>query len=153
MAIEPLSSVMTYHAQPAVKQQVQPVQSADMEVSPDDQTVNVDTTTAAVTKTQAENSENDGANSGNNANSGHQQAMNSQSANEQLKKAIAEMNRKISNSNEEAVFGIHEKTNRITIKIVDKDTKEIRKEFPPEKTLDMIAKVWEIAGILVDEKR
>ncbi|MBD5493612.1 MAG: flagellar protein FlaG [Lachnospiraceae bacterium] len=154
MAIEPLSSVMTYQAQPAVKQQVQPVQSADMEVSPDDQTVNVDTTTAAVTKTQAENSENDGANSGNNANSGHQQqAMNSQSANEQLKKAIAEMNRKISNSNEEAVFGIHEKTNRITIKIVDKDTKEIRKEFPPEKTLDMIAKVWEIAGILVDEKR
>lgn len=154
MAIEPLSSVMTYQAQPAVKQQVQPVQSADMEVSPDDQTVNVDTTTAAVTKTQAENSENDGANSGNSANSGlQQQAMNSQSANEQLKKAVAEMNRKISNSNEEAVFGIHEKTNRITIKIVDKDTKEIIKEFPPEKTLDMIAKVWEMAGILVDEKR
>lgn len=155
MAIEPLSSVMTYQAQAAVKPQVQPVQSADMEVSPDNQTVNVDTTTAAVVKTQAENSENDGsANNGNNANSGlQQQAMNSQSANEQLKKAVAEMNRKISNSNEEAVFGIHEKTNRITIKIVDKDTKEIIKEFPPEKTLDMIAKVWEMAGILVDEKR
>lgn len=154
MGIEPLSSVMTYQAQPVVKQQVQPVQSADMEVSPDDQTVNVDTTTAAVTKTQAENSENEGsANSGNNAGNGMQQAMNSQSANEQLKKAVAEMNRKINNSNEEAVFGIHEKTNRITIKIVDKDTKEIIKEFPPEKTLDMIAKVWEMAGILVDEKR
>ena len=27
------------------------------------------------------------------------------------------------------------------------------KELPPEKTLDMIAKVWEMAGILVDEKR
>lgn len=152
MAIEPLSSVMTYQAQPAVKPQVQPVQSADTEVSPDGQTVNVDTTTAAVTKTQAESSENDGANNGNN-NSGLQQAKNSQSANEQLKKAVAEMNRKINNSNEEAVFGIHEKTNRITIKIVDKDTKEIIKEFPPEKTLDMIAKVWEMAGILVDEKR
>ena len=24
--------------------------------------------------------------------------------------------------------------------------------YPPEETLDMIAKVWEIAGILVDEK-
>lgn len=152
MAIEPLSSVMTYQAQPVVKQQVQPVQSADMEVSPDGQTVNVDTTTAAVTKTQAEYSGDDGANSGNN-NSGMQQTMNSQAANEQLKKAVAEMNRKINNSNEEAVFGIHEKTNRITIKIVDKDTKEIIKEFPPEKTLDMIAKVWEMAGILVDEKR
>lgn len=154
MAIEPLSSVMTYQAQAAVKPQVQPVQPADMDVSPDGQTVNVDTTTAAVVKTQAEDSENEGASSGNNANSGlQQQALNSQSANEQLKKAVAEMNRKINNSNEEAVFGIHEKTNRITIKIVNKDTKEIIKEFPPEKTLDMIAKVWEMAGILVDEKR
>ena len=41
----------------------------------------------------------------------------------------------------------------MTIKIVDKQTKEVLKEFPPEKTLDMIAKVWELAGILVDEKR
>ena len=53
----------------------------------------------------------------------------------------------------EAVFGIHEKTNRVTIKIIDKKTKEVIKEFPPEKTLDMIAKVWEMAGLMVDEKR
>ena len=53
----------------------------------------------------------------------------------------------------EAIFGIHEKTHRVTIKIVDKETKEVIKEYPPEKTLDMIAKVWEMAGIMVDEKR
>jgi predicted esterase YcpF (UPF0227 family) len=51
------------------------------------------------------------------------------------------------------LFGIHDKTNRVTIKMVDKDTKKVIKEFPPEETLDMIAKVWEIAGIMVDEKR
>ena len=34
-----------------------------------------------------------------------------------------------------------------------KDTKETIKEIPPEKTLDLIAKAWELAGILVDEKR
>ena len=56
-------------------------------------------------------------------------------------------------SHSEAVFGIHEATNRVTIKIIDKDTKKVIKELPPEKTLDMIAKVWELAGILVDEKR
>ena len=56
-------------------------------------------------------------------------------------------------SDAEAVFGVHEKTNRVTIKIVDKKTKEVIKEVPPEKTLNMIAKVWEIAGLLVDEKR
>lgn len=62
-----------------------------------------------------------------------------QQQSEQLKKAIMEMNRRINNSNEEAVFGVHEDTNRIMIKIMDKETKEVIKEFPPEKTLDMIA--------------
>ena len=62
-----------------------------------------------------------------------------------------QLNKKMSNS--EAIFGIHDETNRVTIKIVDKESKEVIKEFPPEKTLDMIAKVWEMAGILVDEKR
>ena len=35
----------------------------------------------------------------------------------------------------------------------EKETKEVIKELPPEKTLDMIAKAWELAGLLVDEKR
>ena len=74
-----------------------------------------------------------------------------QPSNEQIKKAVEQMNKNMFNS--EAVFGIHEGTNRVTIKIVDKDTKEVIKELPPEKTLDMIAKVWEMAGILVDERR
>lgn len=74
-----------------------------------------------------------------------------QPSNEQIKKAVEQLNKNMFNS--EAVFGIHEGTNRVTIKIVDKDTKEVIKELPPEKTLDMIAKVWEMAGILVDERR
>lgn len=74
-----------------------------------------------------------------------------QPTNAQLKKAVEEINKKANNS--EAVFGIHEETNRVTIKIIDKESKEVIKEFPPEKTLDMIAKVWEMAGLMVDEKR
>lgn len=74
-----------------------------------------------------------------------------QATNDQIKKAVEKMNRNMSHS--EAVFGIHDGTNRVTIKIIDKETKEVIKELPPEKTLDMIAKVWEMAGLLVDEKR
>ena len=70
---------------------------------------------------------------------------------EAIKKAVNEINKKAQGT--EAVFGIHEKTNRVTIKIVDKSTKETIKELPAEKTLDLIAKAWEMAGILVDEKR
>ena len=71
--------------------------------------------------------------------------------NAQIRKAVEEVNKKAVNS--EAIFGIHEATNRVTIKIIDKDTRKVIKEIPPEKTLDMIAKVWELAGLMVEEKR
>ncbi len=85
--------------------------------------------------------------------SGNEGAGNPQLANQnaQIKKAVEEINKNMFDS--EAIFGIHEATNRVTIKIVDKETKELIKEYPPEKTLDMIAKVWEMAGLMVDEKR
>lgn len=71
--------------------------------------------------------------------------------NAKIKKAVEDINRKATNS--EAIFGIHEATNRVTIKIVDRNTKEVIKELPPEKTLDMLAKAWELAGLMVDERR
>lgn len=72
--------------------------------------------------------------------------------NEKISKALANINQKMT-ANTEAVFGFHEKTNRVTIKIVDRDTKKVVKEFPPDKTLDMIAKAWELAGLMVDERK
>lgn len=75
---------------------------------------------------------------------GHQTSRQLQEAVDKLKKNMT--------AQTEAVFGIHEGTNRVMIKIVDKDSKDVIKEYPPEKTLDMIQKVWEMAGIMVDEK-
>lgn len=71
---------------------------------------------------------------------------------EMIRKSVEEINKKIM-KNTECKFGIHEKTGRVTIKIVDKETNEVVREVPPEKTLEMIAKVWEFVGLLVDEKR
>lgn len=70
---------------------------------------------------------------------------------EAIRKAIEKINKQMANT--ECQYGIHEATNRVTIKIVDKESREIIREFPPEETLEMIAKAWELAGILVDEKR
>ena len=75
-----------------------------------------------------------------------------QFSDKQMKQRISDINRKL-NNNTIAEFGYHDETNRVTIKIVDKDTKETIREIPPEKTLDLIAKAWELAGILVDERR
>lgn len=71
-------------------------------------------------------------------------------ASEQIKKAVSDMNKRMANTS--AQFGIHEGTGRVTIKIIDKETKDVIKEFPAEETLEMIEKAWELAGIMVDEK-
>ncbi len=76
---------------------------------------------------------------------------NRQPSNESVQKAVALINKQLTNS--KAVFGIHEETNRLTIKMVDKDTDKVIKEFPADETLDMLAKVMEFAGLMVDEKR
>lgn len=149
MAMEAVNGAMTYQAQPTVeKPSAKPV---NKEVPVDKNTANVDAvaaTAASVTPIKARDEQRDGSGNGDKGGDNEQQ----QALSDQLKKKVAEINKKFGNGNVEAVFGIHEKTNRITIKIMDKETKEVVKEYPPEKTLDMIAKVWEMAGILVDEK-
>lgn len=145
MAIEPISSMMTVQAQGSAVQRPQPQVQAEKPESSADSTAQaaekVDLTTNVV-----ENAQEKGR-----SDNGEQQGKDQQATNEQIRKAVEQLNKSMANS--EAVFGIHEGTNRVTIKIVDKSTKEVLKELPPEKTLDMIARVWDMAGILVDEKR
>lgn len=142
MAIEPLGSVMSFQAQTV--QPAAPKVTADKPAAEFkdgavlDNTTVIDQTTPVVSQTTEKGEQNN-------------QQQNNPQQNEQLRKAVEQLNKKMNNS--EAVYGIHDGTNRITIKIVDKETKETIKEFPPEQTLDMIAKVWELAGIMVDEKR
>lgn len=47
----------------------------------------------------------------------------------------------------------NEEVNRYAIKVLDSDSKEVVKEIPSEKTLEMFARMLEIEGLLVDEKR
>lgn len=72
---------------------------------------------------------------------------------EKVKEAIKAVNQKIKPTRTECQFSYHEETKRIAIKVLDQETGDVIREIPPEKTLDMIAKMWEVAGLLVDEKR
>lgn len=146
MAIEPLGSIMSVQAQSVsapkpVAQTKAP--SVESQSNTAQEAAQVDNTVNVVAEGQSK------GNSNSNSNEQQQQQ---QLSNEQLRRAVEQFNKNML-THSEAVFGIHEGTNRVTIKIVDKDTKEVLKELPPEKTLDMIAKVWEMAGILVDERR
>ncbi len=149
MAIEPINSAMTFNAQPVAQQMTAPKpveKSAEefTEGSMQNAAAPVDNVTLSVNAAQAKDGE-AGSQQGN------QQEQQPSASAEAVKKAVEEMNKKMMNS--VAQFGIHEETNHLTIKIVDKETRKVIKELPPEKTLDMIAKVWEMAGLLVDEKR
>lgn len=67
--------------------------------------------------------------------------------------AIERATRAILGGNRKFEFSIHEKTKQIMIKVINSDTNEIVREIPPEKILDMVATMWEMAGLIVDERR
>lgn len=136
MSIEPIGTMTTVQVQSTTKIS-KPAEN--MEVLSQQQTNNVDSVTSAIQKVNNSNAQE--------GQEGSQQG----SSNESARQAAYTYNKLTNNT--KAVFGVNDATNRITIKIVDKDTDEIVKEFPAEKTLDMIARVWEMAGIMVDEKR
>lgn len=71
-------------------------------------------------------------------------------ANDKIRKAVEQLNSSLGKT--ECRYSFHEQTNRVMIRLVDKDTEEVIREFPAEETLNMIAKAWELAGLLVDEK-
>lgn len=72
---------------------------------------------------------------------------------EQLVKAIERAIQTMQGKSTDLKFSIHEKTKMIAVKIVDRNSGEVLREIPPEKSLDFVAKLWEMAGILIDERR
>jgi flagellar protein FlaG len=66
---------------------------------------------------------------------------------------IETANKKLMGIHTEFEFAIHEQTKQIMVKVMNAETKEVLREIPPEKILDMVAKMWEMAGLFVDEKR
>lgn len=76
---------------------------------------------------------------------------------EKIMAAVNDLNRQVKQNSvikhTQLSFKYHDETNRIAITVTDCDTHEVIREIPPEKALDMLAKAWEMAGLLVDEKR
>ena len=71
---------------------------------------------------------------------------------EDLERAVEDSNELIFRNEEQFKFEVHERTNRIMVKLVNTQTDEIIKEIPPEKILDLVANIWDLVGILVDER-
>lgn len=82
---------------------------------------------------------------------GQQKEQNSEAS--RIKNAMNEMNNKLKPTKTRCEFAYHEEVNRVSIKILDRETNEVVREIPPEESIKVLEKVYEIAGLLVDEKR
>lgn len=71
---------------------------------------------------------------------------------ESLEEAVKSTNKIIFPDDRRFEFKVHERTGRMMVKLIDKETDEIVKELPPEKILDLVASIWDFVGILVDER-
>lgn len=71
----------------------------------------------------------------------------------QIKQAVDEANQRTKFTKKSFEYAFDDQTNRVSITVRDQETDEVIREIPAEETLDMLAKIWELAGIVVDEKR
>lgn len=65
---------------------------------------------------------------------------------------IEEANNKFIAYDRKFEYSIHEKTKQVMIKVLDSVTNEVIRELPPEKVIDIIAGIMEVAGLIVDKK-
>ncbi|MCM3134948.1 flagellar protein FlaG [Paenibacillus polysaccharolyticus] len=80
------------------------------------------------------------------------QGLNIPPGDEQLIRAIDRAVKALQGPTTTLEMSVHEKTHQIMVKVLNKETGEVLREIPPEKTLDLVAKMMEIAGIVIDEK-
>ena len=50
-------------------------------------------------------------------------------------------------------FKYDDKTRRVSITVYDDETHEVIREIPSEEALELVQKMWEMAGLMVDEAR
>ena len=62
------------------------------------------------------------------------------------------MNSKLKAQRTRCEYEYDEETNRVSIKVYDKETDELVLEAPPEESIEALKKTLEVAGILVDKK-
>lgn len=71
---------------------------------------------------------------------------------ELLEKSVDQANKSLEQHNRYIERKVHDVTKAVMYTLKDSDTEEVIAEFPPEKLQDMIAKMWELAGLVIDER-
>ncbi|EPS46501.1 flagellar protein FlaG [Clostridium botulinum] len=70
----------------------------------------------------------------------------------EVKASVDKLNKLLEGQDIRLEYEIYGKFRDLTIRLIDTKTKEVIKEIPPRKIIDMVAKLCEMAGVLIDEK-
>lgn len=147
MSLEPVTSVMSSHYAETVK----PVQVS----SPDKAVATADSQAAQITaSTGLSNLDIVPVmdNKGNDKNA-EQDEKQKQPSEKTIKAAVSQANTQLKQARTKCAFSYDDVTNRVSIKVYDAETEEVIREIPPEESLELVEKMWELAGLIVDEKR
>lgn len=71
---------------------------------------------------------------------------------EELKEKVDGLNKFLKSSYTNLKFVLHEELNEYYVTIVDEQTKEVIKEIPPKKLLDIYAAMIDALGLFIDKK-
>jgi len=71
---------------------------------------------------------------------------------EQIEEGVETLNESVEALHKGLKFEIHEESDRMHVQVVDVIEDEVLKELPPEEILDMLGRIQEMVGIIIDEK-
>ena len=72
---------------------------------------------------------------------------------EDVKKTVDELNRLSGSFNEKVQFSLDDKTHRVIIKVMNRDTNEVISEIPGKYSIRLLEHFREYMGLFVDESR
>ncbi|MFD0617380.1 flagellar protein FlaG [Paenibacillus sp. GCM10027629] len=70
-----------------------------------------------------------------------------------FQKALEKVNKALNGVATRLEFNVHKSTGDVMVKVINAETNEVVREVPPEKIVDLVAKLEELSGLIIDEKR
>ena len=70
----------------------------------------------------------------------------------QIKNAVSKINKLLEGEGTHLQYEKHDVLNQMIVKVIDNNTNTVINEIPNKRILDMVAKMCEMAGVLVDKK-
>lgn len=70
----------------------------------------------------------------------------------EMEEYLEEMNRAVQLSGRQLQFQLHERSQRWQVFVIDSPSQQVIKELPPRELLDILGKIREMVGLLLDER-